>query len=525
MKRIDTDVVIIGGGATGAGVVRDVAMRGFRAVLVDRADLAQGTTGRYHGLLHSGGRYVVSDARSATECAEENAIVTRINADAVEMTGGLFVSTPGDDPEYPDKFLEGAKQTGVPAEEIPVIQAIRQEPRLNAGITRAIAVQDGSVDGWQMTWGAANSAKAYGAQILTYHEVTKVVRDGDEVRQVQCIDKKTGEQVTIDCTFVINCAGAWAGQIAAMAQCHGVEVVPGRGIMIAMNHRLVNTVVNRLIYPADGDILVPVHTVSIIGTTDIKADDPDKLSIPGDEVQQMLDSGEALIPGFREARAVHAWAGARPLVKDTRVSSTDTRHMSRGMSILDHSERDGLKGMLTISGGKLTTYRLMAEHVVDDMCAQLGVEKECKTAMEAVPKSETGKNYVVTHRLAEREEDRLEDQILCECELMSKGMFTRALADQPKGSFDDLRRQLRLGMGPCQGGFCSMRATGVALQSDHIDIERATGLLRLFLKNRWIGIWPILYGDQVRQTALDNWIFQGTLDIEHLPGPTHEEVV
>lgn len=84
MRQISTDVVVIGGGSTGAGVVRDVAMRGWGTVLVDRADLGQGTSGRFHGLLHSGGRYVVSDPHSATECARENAIVTRIHADAVE---------------------------------------------------------------------------------------------------------------------------------------------------------------------------------------------------------------------------------------------------------------------------------------------------------------------------------------------------------------------------------------------------------------------------------------------------------
>ncbi|PID50873.1 MAG: anaerobic glycerol-3-phosphate dehydrogenase subunit A, partial [Propionibacteriales bacterium] len=360
MRRIDTDVVVIGGGATGAGVVRDVAMRGFRAVLVDRADLAQGTTGRYHGLLHSGGRYVVSDPRSATECAEENEIVTRIHADAVETTGGFFVSTPGDDPEFPDRFFAGAVAAKVPVEEVPVGMALKAEPRVNPGITRAFAVRDGSVDGWQMVWGAANSAKAYGAQILTYHEVTKIEHENETVRAVIATDRKTGEQVQIECTFVMNCAGAWAGHIAEMAGCHDVQVVPGRGIMIAMNHRLVNSVINRCVYPTDGDILVPVHTVSIIGTTDVKAEDPDNLNIPAAEVQQMLDSGEALVPGFRQSRALHAWAGARPLVKDTRVGAADTRHMSRGMSILDHSERDGVKGLLTISGGKLTTYRLMA---------------------------------------------------------------------------------------------------------------------------------------------------------------------
>lgn len=518
MRRMQADVVVVGGGATGAGVVRDVAMRGYSAVLVDRADLGQGTTGRYHGLLHSGGRYVVSDPHSATECARENAIVTRIHADAVEATGGLFVVTPEDSEEYADKFGPAALATGVPCEEIGIAEALRREPRLNPGIKRAFAVQDGTVDGWQMVWGAAHSAMDHGAKVLTYHSVTRIERDGDQVSAVLCTDMKSLDQVRIDCRFVINAGGPWAGQIAHMADCPGVDVVPGRGIMIAMNHRLVNQVVNRCIYPADGDILVPVHTVSIIGTTDVKADDPDKLEIPRDEVQQMLDSGEALVPGFRQARAVHAWSGARPLVKDSRVSATDTRHMSRGMSIIDHEARDGLKGLLTISGGKLTTYRLMAKNIVDVMCEQLGEDRPCTTETEAVPGSEKQKNYHVTHRLAEREADRLEDQIICECELVSRRQLTGLMAEQPDAILDDLRRQLRLGMGPCQGGFCSTRAAGIAVEEGVSSVERATEQLRDFLGNRWVGLWPILYGDQVRQTALDNWIVKGTLDVEHLPG-------
>lgn len=525
MKTLSVDVVVIGGGATGAGVVRDVAMRGYSAVLVDKGDLAQGTTGRYHGLLHSGGRYVVSDARSATECAEENVIVTKIHADAVEETGGLFVVGPDDDPEFSDRWAIGAAATGVPFEEISVGAALQREPRLNPRIRRAFSVNDGSVDGWQMVWGAANSAKRHGAQILTYHRVTDIFTANDQVTGVQCIDEKTGEQVRIDAGFVLNCGGPWAGKIAGMAGMGDVEVVPGRGIMVAMNHRLLNSVVNRCIPPHDGDIIVPVHTVCIIGTTDIKADDPDKLPIPREEVQQMLDAGEVLVPGFRDARAVHAWSGARPLFKDTRVQATDTRHMSRGMSLLDHGERDGLKGFISIIGGKLTTYRLMAEHVVDAMCEQLGDDRPCTTADEVVPGSESGKTYVVTHRLEAREEDRLDEQILCECELLTRKMFVDLFHDQPTANFDDLRRQLRLGMGPCQGGFCAPRATALALETGIVDAERATALLRRFLTNRWIGLWSIVYGDQARQTALDSWIFEGLLDIEHLPATAPEEVV
>ena len=147
MRKLAVDVVVIGGGSTGAGVVRDVAMRGYSAVLVDRADLGQGTTGRFHGLMHSGGRYVVSDPLSATECAQENIILSRIQSSAIEMTGGYFVTCPGDDPAFADKFLTGAAATGVPAREIPVAEALRNEPRLNPGILRAIEVGDGSVDG------------------------------------------------------------------------------------------------------------------------------------------------------------------------------------------------------------------------------------------------------------------------------------------------------------------------------------------------------------------------------------------
>jgi len=524
VRRLTADVVVIGGGSTGAGVVRDAAMRGFSAVLVDRSDLAQGTTGRFHGLLHSGGRYVVSDPGSATECASENAILSRIQAPAIERTGGLFVATPGDDPDYGDRFLAGAAATGVPASEISVAEALRREPRLNPGIFRAIEVEDGSVDGWQLVWGAVNSARQYGAQVLTYHPVTKIDTDGERVRSVHCHDQRRDEEVVIDCSFVLNCAGPWAGRISEMTGLNPVPVVPGRGIMIAMNHRLVNTVVNRLIYPADGDILVPVHTVSIIGTTDSHETDPDHLPIPADEVQQMLDAGERLIPGFRQARAVHAWAGSRPLIKDERVSAMDTRHMSRGMAIVDHLERDGVRGLLTIGGGKLTTYRLMAEHIVDAMCEQLGETRECRTASEETPYETGGHHYVVTHRLEDREADRLDDQIVCECELVNRRMFTDQLVKQSDGTLDDLRRQLRLGMGPCQGAFCSARAAGIAHDEDAIDADRATGLLRLFLKNRWIGLWPILYGDQVRQTALAQWIYAGTLDIEHLPQPAEEVV-
>ncbi|MDR1807536.1 MAG: anaerobic glycerol-3-phosphate dehydrogenase subunit A [Propionibacteriaceae bacterium] len=524
MRQLSADVVVIGGGTTGVGVVRDVAMRGYKAILLDRADLAQGTSGRFHGLLHSGGRYVVTDPLSGTECAEENAILGHIQAGAIERTGGLFFTLPGDpDPDWGDKFLAGAATAKVPVEEIEPSRALKLEPRMNPTAERVFRVEDGSVDGWQLAWSAAASAKQYGAQILTYTKATEITTAGGRVTGVRATDAKTGEDVTIDCGFVLNCAGPWAGGVAAMAGCEPVAVVPGRGIMIAAD-RFTNVVLNLCVKPADGDIIVPCHGVSIIGTTDVKADDPDHLPIPADEVQKMLDAGEKLAPGFRQQRLLHVWTGARPLIKDDRVAASDTRHMSRGMAVVDHSTRDGLKGLLTIGGGKLTTYRLMAEHIVDAMEDQTGDHHPCRTAEEPCPGHEPGRYFALNHRLKEREADRLSDQIICECELMSRTMFTDLLKEQPNATLDDLRRQLRLGMGPCQGGFCSSRAAGLAFEEGAIDIERATGLLRLFLTNRWYGLWPVLNGQQVAQAALDDWILQGLLDIGHLPAQTKEVI-
>ena len=109
MAHLQADVLVIGGGATGAGVAWDAALRGFDVVLVDRGDLAEGTSGRFHGLLHSGGRYVVKDPVAAEECVAENAILRRVIPDCIEDTGGLFVTTPDDDPAYGDRFLEGCR--------------------------------------------------------------------------------------------------------------------------------------------------------------------------------------------------------------------------------------------------------------------------------------------------------------------------------------------------------------------------------------------------------------------------------
>ena len=527
MPTLQAELLVIGGGATGAGVAWDAALRGFDVVLVDRADLAEGTSGRFHGLLHSGGRYVVKDPVAAEECVAENAILRRVIPDCIEDTGGLFVTTPDDDPAYGDEFLAGCRACDLPAEEIDVAEALRREPRLNPGILRAFAVPDASIDAWKTVWSFARGASAHGARILPYHRVIDLHREDGAVTGARVRNERTGEELDIEAGFTINAAGAWAAQIAHMARIEGVGVVPGKGIMIAMNHRLVNTVINRCTMPADGDILVPIRTVSVIGTTDIRSADPDEIPVTQDEVDQMLDDGERLVPGFRDARALRVWAGVRPLFQDEKAGAVaDTRDVSRTHAVVDHRARDGVDGLLTMSGGKLTTLRLMAQDIVDAMCTQLGTARPCRTHEERPPDNEGEELYTLGSRLRRREATLQDEQLICECELIGRSRLEEAMRRRGTANLDDIRRSMRLGMGPCQGGFCIYRATGILHGVGRLDGAEAAASLRGFLQERWKGVWPILYGDQLRQARLDDWIFQGLLDVEHLPdGDVAQEAV
>ncbi|HEX9371020.1 MAG TPA: FAD-dependent oxidoreductase, partial [Roseiflexaceae bacterium] len=424
---------------------------------------------------------------------------------------------------------------------------------LNPRISRVFEVRDGSADSFLAAHCNAADAISHGAQVLNYHVVKALDVTDDQVAGAVCEDMRTGEDVRIHASYVVNAAGAWAGKIAGLAGLT-VTVVPGKGTMVAMNHRVLNTVVNRCKMPADGDIIVPIHTVAVIGTTDVHVPDPDVFGIEAWEVERMLSEGEELVPGISQMRVLRAWAGVRPLYKDQDVK--DDRDIPRTYKLLDHETRDGMKGMLSIVGGKWTTYRLMAEEVTDAVAAKLGVTAECRTHLERLPMPEwthgsgSGRYTVVGgrsgerreddlaagppapdaqsptpfywlgHRLAEVEADHTYGDLICECEIVTRDRVIKAITEGGAANVDDIRRDTRLGMGPCQGGFCTYRA--VALWDEVKGfaagaLAPSVALLRQFLQERWKGLTAIAWGDQLRQARLDEIIYIDTLGVNLLP--------
>ena len=238
------DVIIIGGGATGAGTARDCALRGLKVLLIERHDIATGATGRNHGLLHSGARYAVTDKESAEECIKENMILKRIARHCVEKTDGFFLTLPEDDLGYQKTFIEACRAAGIDAEAVDPKEALIAEPSANPAIIGAVKVPDGSVDPFRLTSANIIDAKLHGAHILVYSEVTDFIFDNDRVVGVKVRDHVSGEETCRYGDIIVNAAGIWGAGIVRKAGI-SINMFPAKGSLLIFGHRVNNVVLNR----------------------------------------------------------------------------------------------------------------------------------------------------------------------------------------------------------------------------------------------------------------------------------------
>ncbi len=386
MRRLETQVIVIGGGITGCGVLRDLAMRGLEAALFERDELAQGTTGNFHGLLHSGGRYAVEDQAAARECIQENRVLRRIAPQAIEDTGGFFVVLDDEDEAFLPRFLDSCEACGIPTEALSGEEVLKEEPALAPKVRAAVAVPDGSVDAWGLCIGSVNAAKALGSKVFLSTRVTDILRSDDRVIGVRVEDQKTGETYEVRGDYVINASGPWTDRVARLV---GVEIpiVLDRGAMVVMESRPVRRAINRCRYPGDGDIIVPIGKTIVLGTTSVTVEDPDDFSYREWEVDTLLSEGKEMVPVIEEMGVQRCYAGVRPLYEppDELTEEEEGRDVSRAHVVLDHEERDGVGGFITITGGKVTTFRLMAEDTVDVLAEKMGIDEPCRTAEEPLP--------------------------------------------------------------------------------------------------------------------------------------------
>src|SRR6056297_2567896 len=337
-----TDVLVIGGGATGAGVARDLALRGVDVTLTDRGGLAGGTSGRSHGLLHSGARYAEADPRGAEECLRESRTLRDVAGACVRETGGLFVRLTDDDPDYFEEKLAACEAVGIETERLDADEARERAPGLSDDVAEAFRVPDGVIYPSRLVAANAADAERHGATVHPHAPVEDVtVRDGavETVRVGGAVNDALSPEV------VVNATGAWADSIAEMA---GVEVgmAPSRGVMVSVEYDGVTPVLNRCRDPDDGDIVVPHDGEVVLGTTSVPVSDPDEYETADWEVERSVEECAAMLPAVADAPTVRTWWGVRPLYAPDETGS-DRRGISRGFTLIDHAD-EGVGNLFSV---------------------------------------------------------------------------------------------------------------------------------------------------------------------------------
>jgi glycerol-3-phosphate dehydrogenase len=234
-------------------------------------------------------------------------------------------------------------------------------------------------------------------------------------------------------------------------------------------------------------------------------------------VDRNLAEGAALIPALASARYIRAFAGVRPLLLASGTQG-DGRKASRGFTLFDH-EAQGLRNFATIAGGKLTTFRLMAEKMGDLVAARLGNSEPCTTAHEplpAVPKlawtepGHSARTWIANKNPA--------DAILCECEMVPKSTVDSVLAETPGAEphmpLKAIGVRSRIGKGSCQGSFCAIRVTSHLHDRDVYEGGEGLETMRTFLQERYKGIRPVLWGKQMPQAELAETLHCGLMGLD-----------
>jgi glycerol-3-phosphate dehydrogenase len=401
------DVLVIGGGITGAGIALDAATRGLTVALAEKDDFAAGTSGRSSRLVHGGLRYL--------EHGELGLV-----RESLRERGTLYRLAPHLVRPVPMYMLAGSRRrratyrAGLTVYEalgagrnIGYHQAASADQVASAipglgGRTRGIRYFEGQTDDARLTIEVARTAHAYGAQLANHARVTALLGAG-RVTGAAVTDELTGQRLEVRAKVVVNAAGVWAGEVAALAgraagsggaagsgraagsggargsggvsgAGPGISLSPSKGVHLVFAPGAVRTTAAMVAPAADGRyvFIVPWEDRVYAGTTDTPYDgDLSRPTVTDADRDYLLSAVTPLFPGVTGRDVVASWAGLRPLLGDGGARTAD---LSRKHAIFDEPP-----GLFTITGGKLTTYRAMAQDLVDRVAAALGNTAPCRT--------------------------------------------------------------------------------------------------------------------------------------------------
>jgi glycerol-3-phosphate dehydrogenase len=384
MAETRFDILVIGGGITGAGIALDAAARGFAVALVEKGDFASGTSGRSSRLVHGGIRYLEQrEFGLVHESLRERKILLRLAPHLVRPVHMYMLAE-----SHRTRVMYGAGLTGYDllalGRNIGVHRSVSAE-QMRAAVPGFGGERGGyryfecQTDDARLTIEVARTAHAFGA-VLANHARVYGFLGGSRVAGAMVVDELTGERAEVQARVTVNAGGVWADQVGALAGGAAERLQPSKGVHLVFAPGAIHTEVAFIVPSAAGDgrsvFLVPWEDRVYAGTTDTSysgnLDDP---AIDPSDREYILSAVTQYFPGVTERDVVASWAGLRPLLApDQAGDNLTTQDLSRRHAVFEDPP-----GLLTITGGKLTTFRAMAENLVDRMAATIGSAAPCLT--------------------------------------------------------------------------------------------------------------------------------------------------
>ncbi|HET9386402.1 MAG TPA: glycerol-3-phosphate dehydrogenase [Gemmatimonadales bacterium] len=373
------DVLVIGGGITGAGIARDAAMRGFRTALIDKGDFGSGTSSHSSRLVHGGVRYLEQYAfRLVFESSRERRVLLKIAPHLVRPLAFLFpLYRGGRVPAWKlragmwlydllSAFRNVRRHRWLSAKKVRKVEpGVRDK-----GLVGASLYYDAQVDDARLVLATIRAAARAGALVANYVEATALLKPDGRIRGAAVHDVLTGETGSIRASVVVNATGPWSDALRQLDDPAAKPLLrPTKGAHVFVpRRRMSNEHAVTLFSPIDGRVMfvLPWGELSYIGTTDTDADaSPDELRVTSADVTYLLRSANAAFPDAHLTTndVISGWAGLRPLLHQDNASPSQ---VSR-----EHAIEESAHGLVSIVGGKLTTYRVMAQDVVDRVAKRL----------------------------------------------------------------------------------------------------------------------------------------------------------